>query len=607
MNDYVTMSRRIVLRSDAVETYKDNTLTSFKNRILHGQSFDSEKLKLLNISSLGFFAKFKNNGCPKNINLPSVIVIPGEILKQNLERTASEEGTNATFDETTNLNLSKTFSQHHMMHLSPFKSYNMESLKTHFKHKIESYCVELKQPFFGWICEIDEENGFQFGQFGQPLLDKMLPEKRIFWTYMLFFHYNFAKALGFEDNDHLKPIHIDGEKYLWTICDDHFEPIKVQKWNLVVPSSEPILIASKNIDLVRYNSTFNDIIKICVIDHSEGDYCQVSFKKEDFHPLQFKRSENIEIRILNSKFEPLPCLDGIPTYIQADIKQTQDQIMSQFNIHVTSERTDLFPENKSNQFCVKLKDPIHIHDLNQWKVSLNSITFDNAFLRLESLKFYFSIKFHDINPNLQSMDAVDEEIVSNVMDSLLEQGKVSHDVLEETDGMHFEVPIQSTNHQDIFSFFKKSLKPFIDVSKVKSGEIQLKFKRHCTLSLASDFAAYMGSPDVEIKREKDETYFFAREININSQLKTNSIYIFSSICDLSVIGEKFCPLLKIVKIPNKVEGYCCSESERHEFVPLSHAYISEIHFTLASHDGTPLNFIKNDATVFLTLTFQKTS
>ena len=70
---------------------------------------------------------------------------------------------------------------------------------------------------------------------------------------MLFFHYNFAKALGFEDNAQLMPIHIDGEKYLYAFCDSNYEPIKVKKWNLVVPSSEPILIASKNIDLVRYN------------------------------------------------------------------------------------------------------------------------------------------------------------------------------------------------------------------------------------------------------------------------------------------------------------------------------------------------------------------
>ena len=128
------MEKKLILISNALEHFEDNTLVDFKNYI-PPNFLESHLNWSIRVESCHFHAIFKNHGLPKNNIYPSFLQIKREELPFDIENK-------------TNLDLD-IFQDRHRIYIESAESYSAKELDIFFKFKtMKQYKINPRPQFY---------------------------------------------------------------------------------------------------------------------------------------------------------------------------------------------------------------------------------------------------------------------------------------------------------------------------------------------------------------------------------------------------------------------------------------------------------------------------
>ena len=278
--------------------------------------------------------------------------------------------------------------------------------------------------------------------------------------------------------------------------------------------------------------------------------------------------------IADENNQALRLRNGIATIIKLHLKSNMSQDI--IPIHISSDKSNYFPNNKNNSFKVQLPTRLDFSN-GEWKVALSSISFDNHFKILPELDLSFQV--------------VEEE---QSLNSLSQRGEE-------------HIPNVSTLNE-VVSYFRESI---TDIAyffqKTQSSRITLKFKKNGIIKIGAHLSKILGSNVEEvltIRKQKSDSYIFPLRPQ-NIEIHPTLAYIYGNFCDMSICGGYYSRLLKIVPISHKTFGERVTEEfETLEYIPTTTSVIQLLEVTITSHTGQLLEFI-NESDVNMTLIFQK--
>ena len=138
------MEKKLVLISNALEHFEDNTLINFKNYI--PSNFLSPHLTWsVCVESISFHAIFKNRGLPKDDHFPSFLQIKREELPYDIDNMSK-----------TILNLD-IFQAHHKIYIESSDSYTAKQLDVFIKFKLMTHYKINPRTYGGFPTKFEND------------------------------------------------------------------------------------------------------------------------------------------------------------------------------------------------------------------------------------------------------------------------------------------------------------------------------------------------------------------------------------------------------------------------------------------------------------------
>lgn len=564
--------KKIVFLSNACLDQYDNSLTKFINTI-PANFLDKHKTYNVAIESLGFSPKYRNKVIPINDRLPSLI----HITRQEMDTIV---GKNIQLNNVLSIKLEK-FHNRNLIFLNDLddkRSYSNNDINHFIRRKVLlHYSAENASNFFGVPCQYNKNDKIlEFGQYHFRYDND--DEKKKKTSYLLFHELFFNELkLNHKLNDFIM---IENEKFYWFWNGDNISLKSTNPLGLIDMKPKIIQIKSNNITPVPHNNSLKPIVKVFAPPKNKKDFLHIDFENMETHKIATKELDYFEIELLDEHDNRLSLQQGSPSYLKAHFWPENDLNMNdQFNIHVSSEKNQLYPLNQTSRFQTKLAESLDF-TYQKHAVALSSITFHNSFAILKSLNLTFQVK-KQVHHGQNDLRIHEEGVI--------------------------EIPSYLQSIEDIVAFFKDSINNFVKFEKTRI--LSMIFKEGATIKISKNLAFILGINIVDdyllISKQMGESYTFPNEPQ-NMQLHPPCFYVHSNICDYSILGGMHSRLLKIVPIKQEKLGeYVTIEFDKPEFLDLSFTNITILDFDIRGGDGYPIVFNDTDSNVYITLTFQK--
>ena len=542
--------KNVVILSNATKVFNQNKLNHFENQLPHN-FLEKHKRWLASVQSMSLDLKIKNPGSSSQQHYPSLIFCRldqldnGKLIKNELQV--------------------EDFRSTDFFFINEHESYNSRKLNFEIRWKIHGNAIQSKD-FYGYPCKVYEKNTkeIEFGLF----LDK---EDKSSLSVILFFNENFFNALELSDLDSFEKCYVSNERYLYKIC-DQFTTITRSKNNckhLMLRYPRLINICSRKICQDSNNSK-RVLNNFSILRSQCGSYVTKNFKNSRYFELSSESHSSFDIFFTDENFKPLRLANGIPTLVKMDFKSVQSP-NNRIHINVNSMNEHFVFENKPNCFKTLLAKELDLSRGN-YRCAITSITYKNNFKRLSGFNLDFSVQ--------NESDGVEEK---------------------------FFIPKHMKEEKQMREFFFESVKNIVDFEINEDDHYLLTFKKKASLSMGKHLAILLGAKTnneiFEFKGDISHVYIF------DSKPMTIGFYpplmlVYSDIVSHTIIGEKFCQLLKICEIGEKRNDYVTYEFDNVEFFDCPNTIMKELRFDIKSHHGEYLEFEKGSV-VFINLVFQR--
>lgn len=371
------------------DKYPSNTLTKFTNSLPLPLEVDSRYE--IGVSEFGFSSRFKNVRIPDKPSIPSIIIIKCDFLDaQDIEfgpysfqfhadkLICVEDGES---DECKNSNC-----MYWPYYLSN-KEYSEIDFDILFEQILEDTGVTVSAT----------EDGKLFFEISDSFknIHEITPDHKYCWvmmhsTFMETFNFDFSskKVQRRQRNEYSYEINIGGKKKM--LRETEFKGDKYSAYFISRHQLVNNTLISDKVDLSKkkypkYIKIVSDVIRPQILNNSysqelvvfspdftiDRNYTIRSIKNIDFIPLLNSTITSIDIKLLDENNDQLQILDGIASFVKLVIKKMPFGKES-FNVRLTSEATENYPENTNFNFKMKLPSTLEFN--SSWKVSLNSIS-----------------------------------------------------------------------------------------------------------------------------------------------------------------------------------------------------------------------------------------
>ena len=460
------------------------------------------------------------------------------------------------------------------------------------------FTTKIHFSYYRHPVDYDEHtNELRFGQFGFPF-DTKGTLKELYVTVLLF-HEKFCEALDLLKNRPDMTQLFIGEDLFYCLFPRMGDETDycVTKRNITISRPNMIHITCGSAKHSIVEDSYQPLLKrmpLTIKVAADAEFWVHNFKTLDWIPLNPDCAHLISFKLLDEKGRKVRLSPGYPTYIILKIRSypplfSTKSIMnptSRFSIHISSNPTSKYPDNKPHHFFVDLPTTLKFeHD--PWEVALTHICYPSKMCRLPSLNLTLIIN----DPNAG-------------------------------DAKMMKLPPSVTTCEEIIENFISFIE---DVAEVKrdlwdTGIIQINFKKAAILTLGSSLAYILGHTDSNLDINNDLTidnrlgqqpkFAFKTRPKI-VQLYPASLFLYSKhLCHYSLVGGRQLPILSVINHQSQSQTdnlYHNNEMEiiNPNFIRVAHNYIQTLEFFLYSHDDNLIKFINSDGVIFLSLTFQK--
>lgn len=553
------MEKQLIVISNAVNTYKANNLSRFENKVTPAY-LPSHLEWQASIHTIGFDFKPRNKATPDDPKFPSFLQITKKYLKPGKYVSCDENGCLAKVSL-------KAFEPWHMFFLESDESYSPARLNFIFRWKLLHY-QRFKPSYFSGFPTKLSNGTILFGQF-ESNLDLSDKDNLNY----LFFHPKFFDAIDIGSSDDFGKVWIDNEMYYVKYSKT---PLKSRSFcqGLKIEIPKMIQICSSSIDQESYNVK-NIMRRFSVTEKDVGTYITKVFKNQTFFEIS-KDLTSFKINLCDESGEILVLNTGTPTYVKIQLSPKE---MSHFPLYLRSDNIDTRGfENKPFKFNCPLPGTIDFN-VGHWKVALQSISYINTLQMLDEPFFVF-----------YSEDR-----------SLEDKNRIKH-----------MVPKNIKSLQKVTDFFFNELKHIVTHEITKHGVIKLEFLKDARIIIAKDLAIVLGGERLvgddtyvlDIVGSPGTPFLFEKKPRF-LPIFAQSLYLYSDICEETIVGETHSKLLKIVPLSHSnLNERVTYESVEMEYLELSRKEISCISFEIRTHTGKLFSFEQND-TIFVDLVFKK--
>ncbi len=339
-----------------------------------------------------------------------------------------------------------------------------------------------------------------------------------------------------------------------------------------------VKVVSNNISPQIFNSSYsNDMVVFCPNFKNNDVYYFHEFESRQYVPLLNSSLTDFEIKLCDEENRQLQLLPGVASFLKLHIRKMSEK--RNFNVRLTSASSKAFPNNKSNNFKIKLPNILSLD--KRWRVALTSISHPNT--------------FNTFLPEKNTRGIIVKEILSN------KQGlKLFSDTVH--------TPETITN--ELIEFFQKH--NFGEVKIDSESKLKIKFSRECLVGISNNLLRVLGyneplsltepvttmhintrNTDLIFGTNEDGTdnftLLFNTPINVNA-LRPNYIIAYTNFIESSIIGGIYSKILRVIPVSSKEKGFIISDFKHKEFLELQNTEISEIEIVLRSHDGAYVYF-----------------
>ena len=443
----------------------------------------------------------------------------------------------------------------------------------------------------------EQTNELRFGQFKYPFDNKGMV-KELYRTVLLF-HENFCEALDLLKNrPDMTPLFIGKDQFYCFFPNMNDETdYCATKRNITISRPNMIHITCGSAKHSIVEDSYQPLLKrmpLMIKVAADAEFWVHNFKTLDWIPLNPDCAHLISFKLLDEKGRKVRLSPGYPTYIILKIRSypplfSTKSIMnptSRFSIHISSNPTSKYPDNKPHHFFVDLPKTLQFeHD--PWEVALTHICYPSKMCRLPSLNLKLivndsnagSFKHMTLPPSVNTCEA----IIENFIAFIEEVAEVKRDLWD-------------------------------------TGMIQIDFKKEGILTLGSSLAYILGHTDSNLDINNDliidnrlgqqPKFAFKTRPKI-VQLYPASLFLYSKhLCHYSLVGGRQLPILSVINHQSQIDKdnlYHNNEMEiiNPNFIRVAHNYIQTLEFFLYSHDDNLIQFTNSDGVIFLSLTFQK--
>ena len=298
-------------------------------------------------------------------------------------------------------------------------------------------------------------------------------------------------------------------------------------------------------------------------------YFYYQMEKTCFMPLLCNDLSEINIKLLDENNEQLQLLRGHATFLKLKFRRNPTMKES-FFVRLTSEKSQIFPNNKTSKFTVQLPSTKVLN--SSWKVALHSINAPNRFSTFlkEDKSQLLTLVYKQLNGTKQEKltfsptKAYTPTQIAMEIDIFFKTHNLGSAYIDQYDRLEFKL-----NHTDFTFLVGLSL-----------NEV-LGFESGTPVSKSYTALRTINSTD---------TITFTRPINVN-YFKPNYYLIYTNIIKPTILGDKYVPLLELVPITHNDQTYVIHEFKHPRYHEIEQTSVDLINVEIRSHDGNEVNFL----------------
>lgn len=320
------------------------------------------------------------------------------------------------------------------------------------------------------------------------------------------------------------------------------------------------------------NSYSQDLLVLNTAVQYTNNYYYHDIKRVSYFPLLFNDVSQIKIKLVDEYDQKLQLLKGHATILKLRFRHNRKKMAESFYVRITSKPNSIHPNNDANNFINQLPSTKFLNE--DWKVALSSISLPNRFTTfLNKHPDFRSLVFKP--PDRQPITLVFKSNVAYTPSSLV---------------------------SEINTFFSENN---IGDAKIDwLGRIEFNLNEQVTFAVGLDAVNVLGYQSGLVIPGKSNFMFirpfndspkrltFESPVNVD-YYRPNYFIIYSNIVKPSVIGNLFSPILKLVPILDAKDAFKLMEFEVGEYYNIPNSEINEIRMELRTHDGEPVNFVKD--------------
>ena len=618
--------KSVLLVSNAPSTTgQDNTLTSFSGSI-PTEFLNKHTSWKVAVDGCGLHMMLKQPISSKYENYPSLI----QITYPNLHKTMKKH----LVRDMTKLKLSM-LENGLKLFVNREKSYTSQSLAKDFEQQATFYRThhEGSDGFDGVPFKYDEESKtIKFGRFESDSSEIMSKQDREYRT-CVFINKRFNDGLKIQFSSHENRItDIGGELYHYfyntrLLEQEPLYPFKSLEKDFPLKKPEIIQITSSDIEHNANSDKFCRSLTQFTIKQSEiNTYTHKEFKNHEFSDVLSNCITRFGIKFVDENLNQLHLSRGLPSWVKLVFSSRMEH---KRNVIISSEPSELHPENNISDFCVELTQPIDFSLRDDPRVALTRVSFKNKWKLMPGLKlniFIFYCKTQAYYTYECPKDIRGCEGIIEWCKNILKK-KLLVDVVNEAHGnLSIKFPEGeyiiilgrdlaqcmglSYSHEDLFINVKKN-----DLETEEEEEEEEEKDIPSTVQNAIDkyiFNRYkVTSRELPFKPTGDVAIYSSSKSTLhldfpprNIEIYPNELYIFLNIVKpWPVIGENR-ELLKIVPIKQDENN----ENITVDFDRLEYHSLSELHprllkFKIATVDGALIEPFDKNYNIYMNLQF----
>ena len=398
----------------------------------------------------------------------------------------------------------------------------------------------------------------------------------------------------------------------------------------MIKEPDIVRILSPDIRHSINNTKFSQCLReFTICDSDVGKYVHREFENFEYFDVLNHSIDSFEIKFVDESYRQLRLGQGLPTWIKLILTPLMG---NQENVRISSESTDLYPNNRISNFDVELPKSLDYSWKKNPKVSLTRISFTNKWELLPGLRLDFFIynagadqdQFQYFQcPRGKNGPRSCPEII-NWFKNKSKEARTSLRLATQANGNHsitFNKECIVIVGRDLaqclgFAFVNQTVSNFILRTKtqlnsndvtVHNDESNIKTAIYeytkDSFGVEMDVKSFASTGDTMIVAEPNSTHHLIFPPR-NIEIYPNDLYLFCNIVEPSVVVGEFKQLLKIIALPydNKNERITIDfpKPEYHELRELKPRLLQ---FEITTIDGKYVKPYNETDNIYLNLKF----